>query len=92
MEEIKKRGFDKIINEFFNKKKKIIGICLGLQIMMKRSEESVNTNGLGLVDGNVLKINDSNLKLPLLGWYDVKFEDNFFENRSYFLIIILLLI
>ena len=84
MEEIKKRGFDKIINEFFNKKKKIIGICLGLQIMMKSSEESVNTNGLGLVDGNVLKINDSNLKLPLLGWYDVKFEDNFFENRSYF--------
>ena len=84
MEEIRKRGFDKIINEFFEKKKKIIGICLGLQVMMKKSEESINTDGLGLVDGNVSKINDPNLKLPLLGWYDVNFKDNLFENRSYF--------
>ena len=84
MEEIRMRGFDKIINDFFLKKKKIIGICLGLQLMMRTSEESLNTFGLGLVDGDVSKINDPNLKLPLLGWYDVNFKDKIFENKSYF--------
>ena len=52
--------------------------------MMNNSEESLNTNGLGLIDGSVTKINDASLKLPLLGWYDVEFKDNFFENKSYF--------
>ena len=84
VEEIKKRGFEKIIKDFFLKKKKIIAICLGLQLMMNDSEESINSNGLGLINGSVSKIKDTSLKLPLLGWYDVEFKDNFFENRSYF--------
>jgi len=84
MEEIMKRGFDIIIKDFFKRKKKIIGICLGLQLMMKNSEEADNTNGLGLIDGNVLKIKNPNLRLPLLGWYDVDFKSNIFENKSYF--------
>ena len=84
MEEIKLRGFEAIIKDFFFKKKKIIGICLGLQLMMRTSEESINTSGLGLIDGDVYKINDSNLRLPLLGWYDVNFKDKIFENKSYF--------
>ena len=84
MEEIMKRGFDKIIKDFFKRKKKIIGICLGLQLMMKKSEESINTNGLGLIDGNVFKINNPNLRLPLLGWYDVDFKNNMIKNKSYF--------
>jgi imidazole glycerol-phosphate synthase subunit HisH len=84
MEEIKLRGFDGIIKDFFFKKKKIIGICLGLQLMMRTSEESINTSGLGLINGDVYKINDSNLRLPLLGWYDVNFKDKIFENKSYF--------
>ena len=79
-----KRGFDKIIKDFFKRKKKIIGICLGLQLMMKKSEESINTSGLSLINGKVIKINDSNLRLPLLGWYDVAFKNNMFQNKSYF--------
>ena len=84
MEEIMKRGFDKIIKDFFKRKKKIIGICLGLQLMMKKSEESINTSGLSLINGKVIKINDTNLRLPLLGWYDVAFKNNMFQNKSYF--------
>ena len=84
MEEIKKRGFDEIIKDYFYNKKKIISICLGLQLMMSESEESKNISGLNLIEGNVLKINESSLKLPLLGWYDVYFKNNFYENKSYF--------
>ena len=84
IEEINKRGFDDVIKNSYFCGKKIIGICLGLQLMMRTSEESQEIKGLGLIDGVVSKINDESLRLPLLGWYDVKFKDDFFENKSYF--------
>ena len=84
IEEINKRGFDDVIKNSYFCGKKIIGICLGLQLMMSTSEESQEIKGLGLIDGIVSKINDESLRLPLLGWYDVKFKDDFFENKSYF--------
>ena len=84
IEEINKRGFDDVIKNSYLCGEKIIGICLGLQLMMNTSEESQGIKGLGLIDGVVSKINDESLRLPLLGWYDVKFKDDFFENKSYF--------
>jgi len=84
MEEVKKRGFEEIIKDYFYKKKKIISICLGLQLMMRESEEAKNIKGLNLIEGSVVKINDSSIKLPLLGWYDVSFKDDFYEDKSYF--------
>ena len=84
IEEINKRGFDDVIKNSYFCGKKIIGSCLGLQLMMRTSEESQEIKGLGLIDGVVSKINDESLRLPLLGWYDVKFKDDFFENKSYF--------
>ena len=47
--------------------KKIIGICLGAQIMLDKSEESPGFSGLGLVKGEVKKILNDDLKLPRLG-------------------------
>ena len=69
--------------------KKIIGICLGAQIMLDKSEESPGFFGLGLIEGEVKKIINNNLKLPLLGWYsliDSKKNNykNFFFNNGYF--------
>ena len=84
IEEINKRGFDSVIKDSYLCGKKIIGICLGLQLMMNTSEESQEIKGLGLIDGIVSRISDESLRLPLLGWYDVKFKDGFFENKSYF--------
>ena len=84
MKEIKKRGFEDIIKDYFYNDKKIISICLGLQLMMGESEEAEGIEGLNLIKGNVIKINDKSLKLPLLGWYDVSFENQFYKNESYF--------
>lgn len=69
--------------------KKIIGICLGAQIMLDKSEESPGFFGLGLIEGDIKKIKNNNLKLPLLGWYsliDTKKNNykNFFFNNGYF--------
>ena len=57
--------------------------------MLDKSEESPGFFGLGLIEGEVKKIINNNLKLPLLGWYsliDTKKNNykNFFFNNGYF--------
>lgn len=53
----------------------ILGICLGLQLFTKSSEEG-NVNGLGFIDGKSIRFNfadkDNNLKIPHMGWNTIK--------------------
>ena len=56
--------------------KPFLGICLGLQILFNSSEES-KEKGLGVIDGSITKIkniNNENLKIPHMGWNNVKIE------------------
>ena len=51
-------------------KKPILGICLGMQLMSKFSEEG-NSKGLGWIDASVKKFKTSNstkFKIPHMGW------------------------
>ena len=55
------------------KKKPILGICLGMQLMAKTSSEG-NTRGLGWMNGEVVKFNVSNsirIKIPHMGWNQI---------------------
>jgi glutamine amidotransferase len=46
----------------------ILGICLGMQLLAKSSEEGKHA-GLGWIDGKVLRFNiDNSLKVPHMGW------------------------
>ncbi|MDE7367187.1 MAG: imidazole glycerol phosphate synthase subunit HisH [Lachnospiraceae bacterium] len=46
-----------------------LGICLGLQLLFKTSEESNGISGLGILDGRITKIPDApDLKIPHMGW------------------------
>ena len=47
-------------------KQPVLGICLGMQLMCKHSEEG-NTNGLGIFDVNVVKFSND-VKVPQMGW------------------------
>jgi imidazole glycerol-phosphate synthase subunit HisH len=51
----------------------ILGICLGLQIALAHSEEN-DTRTLGLVDGDVVRfrLDDPALKIPHMGWNEVR--------------------
>ncbi len=48
----------------------ILGICLGMQLLFDRSEESPGARGLRLIPGDVLRFNGT-VKVPHIGWNDV---------------------
>ena len=93
MEKINKSGMrDKL--DFYALKKKIpiLGICVGMQIMGKSSEEG-SLPGLNWIDGTVKKFPQNlNFKVPHMGWNLIKkkkkskiLEDLNEDSRFYFL-------
>lgn len=69
MVNLESRGLIPVLeNAVVNQKIPILGICLGAQLMLERSEEG-KLNGLGWINGKVLKFNlDDDLKVPHMGW------------------------
>ena len=63
MKMLQDSGLDKLIPTL---KQPVLGICLGMQLMCKHSEEG-NTNGLGIFDVNVVKFSNE-VKVPQMGW------------------------
>ena len=55
----------------------ILGICLGMQLLSKKSYENGETEGLGWIDAEVIKFefDNKNLKVPHVGWNEVIFQD-----------------
>ncbi|MDA9943687.1 imidazole glycerol phosphate synthase subunit HisH [Paracoccaceae bacterium] len=65
--------------------KKLIGICLGMQLLCICSEEASNNNidGLGLIDARVEKLVAANYdRLPNIGWDEVEFTQQPFLVNS----------
>lgn len=69
---------DLIVERVINDRIPILGICLGLQLMAKSSEEG-NLTGLGLIDANIIKfrLNNSQYKIPHMGWNRIHLEKRF---------------
>lgn len=72
MNGLKKRGLIEPIKQFVKSGKYFLGICLGMQMMMSKSYEYGNFDGLNLIEGEVLsfpkpKIEDR-YKIPHIGW------------------------
>ena len=68
-----------------NCKKPFLGICLGMQLLFKSSEEG-DTNCLGIIPGNVLKFKAPK-KIPHMGWNQITSQKlrNFNNNYFYFI-------
>ena len=81
-----KKLFKKIVNFTKNPENKILGICVGMQILALKSLEG-NLDGMGLIDGKFEKLN--NKILPHIGWNNIKFKNkinlfNGIDQNSYF--------
>ena len=65
-----------------DKKKPILGICLGMQLLSNNSEEGKKVDGLGYIPGNVIKLNNEKLRLPHIGFNEaVSHKDSFFSSE-----------
>lgn len=83
MTNLEAKGLDKIIKEETAEGKPILGICLGMQLLGRKSEEGQKL-GLGLIPFDNKKFNFDNveipddirsmLKIPHMGWDIVEFE------------------
>lgn len=82
---IKQLGLWEVLNEMvLVKKTPILGICLGMQLMAKSSEEG-NVDGFGWFDAEVVKFKVSDkikFKVPHMGWntIEVKKQSKLTEN------------
>ncbi|WP_413998383.1 imidazole glycerol phosphate synthase subunit HisH [Flavobacterium sp. W1B] len=76
MEMLRKSGLDALIPTL---KQPVLGICLGMQLMCKTSEEG-NTKGLGIFDIDVIKFT-SKVKVPQMGWNQIyNLKSSLFEG------------
>ena len=77
MTRLNETGLTQIIKEWAANHKPILGICLGMQLLGKRSEEG-SLPGLSLIPFECVKFkfNDSCLKIPHMGWDIVNMEQD----------------
>ena len=70
-------GIKDTVIDFINSKKPFLGICLGLQLLFPKSEESPDAKGLGIFDGTISKIpSGDGLKIPHIGWNSLEIKKN----------------
>lgn len=83
MQKLKDYNLVNTIYDVVDKKIPFLGICLGLQLLFKSSDESKGVSGLGILDGDILKIPDKEgFKIPHIGWnsLDLLNDGRLFRN------------
>jgi imidazole glycerol phosphate synthase glutamine amidotransferase subunit len=84
---ITSNGWVDPLNKFIlNPNNKLLGICLGMQLLFEKSEEAPNVNGLGVLEGEVLKFKQG--KIPQIGWNKIKTTSNnsILEDEHYYFV------
>ncbi|HWG07708.1 MAG TPA: imidazole glycerol phosphate synthase subunit HisH [Solirubrobacteraceae bacterium] len=74
MESLRELGLDELIRERVAIGTPVLGICLGLQLAFDYSSELGGADGLGLIGGEVRPLRAGTLKLPHIGWNEVRFS------------------
>ena len=81
MDGLRERGHDVALRERFDAGKPIIGICLGLQLALDSTEEDGGVEGLGLVPGRAVRLQEG--RVPRMGWADVDERGAFYFAHSF---------
>lgn len=70
-------GLEKVILDTVEKRTPFLGICLGLQLLFERSDESDGVSGLGILPGEIVRIPDrEDLKVPHIGWNSLDYPSH----------------
>lgn len=88
MKNLETKGFKNKILKLYKKGNFFLGICLGMQLFLQKSDESKNeTMGLSIFTGSCKKIknlDDKSLRLPHIGWNNLEIQKKcqFTENLA----------
>lgn len=73
-----KLGFFQALTAHISEEKKLLGICLGMQLLLGKSEESSsNTQGLKFIEGEVLDLSNhiiEDVPIPHMGWSEISLK------------------
>jgi imidazole glycerol phosphate synthase glutamine amidotransferase subunit len=80
MDGLRGRGHDRVLRERVAAGRPVLGICLGLQLALERTEEDGGVEGLGLVPGRAVRLREG--RVPRIGWARVD-GDTYYFAHSY---------
>jgi imidazole glycerol-phosphate synthase subunit HisH len=72
MAAIRAAALDDLLHERVEAGVPLLGLCLGMQLLFERSEEHAGSTGLGLLAGTVRRLSAPGLKLPHIGWSELR--------------------
>ena len=94
MENLETRKLIPFLKEKVKEGKPFLGICLGMQLLAEKGYEDGVTDGLGFIEGNVIRIPVADLPIPHIGWNNISIhtpqyfshltDNNFYFVHSYF--------
>jgi glutamine amidotransferase len=74
--ELRDRGLDEVVTAHAASGLPLFGVCLGMQLLAEKSEESPEAPGLGLVKGSVRKLQATSTdRVPNMGWTGAEATD-----------------
>jgi glutamine amidotransferase len=74
MRSLRSLGLDELIRERAAEGVPLLGICLGMQLLFDASEELGGAAGIGLIAGEVTRLDAGERRIPHIGWNEVSFE------------------
>jgi glutamine amidotransferase len=74
MRNLHELGLPELIAAEVDRGTPVLGICLGMQLLFERSVELEPAEGLGLVPGEVTRLQAGGLRIPHIGWNEVSFR------------------
>lgn len=72
MDNLNKANLVEVIREEAASGKPLLGICLGMQVLFEKGYEVEERDGLGLLKGEIVKMEDPAVKIPHIGWNNLE--------------------
>lgn len=77
MQKLKDYNLVNTIYDVVEQKTPFLGICLGLQLLFKNSDETPGVSGLGILPGEIVRIPDKpGFKIPHIGWNSLQLSND----------------
>jgi imidazole glycerol-phosphate synthase subunit HisH len=75
MRAVRRLKLDELVRERHEAGVPILGICLGMQLLFESSTEHGGATGIGLLPGTVEPLDAAGLKIPQIGWNEVRWRE-----------------